>query len=153
MALSFSEQPPTYTLQERIEQLYNSLLMAHNFFHDLDQLYNLTQQFKNIIFEAVARNALSGSTQAKSPKFDLEKVRSLYPNVETYDYMERQRRLFEQVRFELMKNYEGQFVRFEDGHVLDVGSTRRELIRRAPLNKSPFGVFIEQVTSSPRRSL
>lgn len=52
-----------------------------------------------------------------------------------------------------MQQYKGQFVRFEDGKVLDVGLTRRELIRRAPLNESPYGVFIEQVTSVPKQPL
>lgn len=78
------------------------------------------------------------------------KIRSLYPDLDTYEYMERQSDLFDQSLPQLSKEYPGKYVVFEDGNVLDSDNSEDSLLERisdfTQINKFGLnGLFIERV--------
>jgi hypothetical protein len=46
------------------------------------------------------------------------------------EYFEKQHALYEEAKHSLLAQYRGQFIAFEDGHVLDFDPNERELARR-----------------------
>jgi hypothetical protein len=62
-------------------------------------------------------------------------------------YIEKQAELFDACKRELLENYEGSYILFEDGHVLDIGESRSELAMRAYEKYGMKPLFIERVMS------
>lgn len=64
-------------------------------------------------------------------------------------YIERQAQMFEACKEKLVEEYEGNYVLFEDGTILDSGKTRVELAMRAYQKYGMRPLFIEKVVSEP----
>lgn len=65
------------------------------------------------------------------------------------EYIEKQARLFEASKEDLLRNYKGKYILFEDGTVLDFGDSRREVAMRAYRKNGMRTLFIEQVLPEP----
>ncbi|MGG6262794.1 hypothetical protein ACQ4M3_20490 [Leptolyngbya sp. AN03gr2] len=120
-------------------------MQRHNFFWDNDRRNRLFDEFTHVIFAAIARTTSFEVTGTSRLGMGEEQLKALYPNVEAYEYMEHQGRLFDQMRSRLMETYANLFVHFEDGKVLDSALERRSLLERIPMANYPHGVFIEQL--------
>jgi hypothetical protein len=73
---------------------------------------------------------------------------------DTIAYMERQAQLFDQQRPELLQQYPGLFVWFEEGQVLDSDDHEADLVARVYHHIGLKPIFIEQVlTSTPQPSV
>jgi hypothetical protein len=81
-------------------------------------------------------------------KLEKEKLLSLYPNRQTYIYMERQGKIFDDMLPTLAKHYAGKYVHFEDGKVLDYDDNKSRLVTRVLEKDSSKQTFIEKVPSS-----
>lgn len=74
-----------------------------------------------------------------------EIAKSLYPDLETYQFIQLQAQLFNQMLPELMTNYKGQYVYFENGKVLASDTDEEKLL---DFVEEKFGLkpmFIEKV--------
>lgn len=78
-----------------------------------------------------------------------QKRLSLYPDEETYIYMEEQGRMFDDVLPNLIDEYGGKYVYFENGKILDSDEDVNELTRRVCLSALDKQIFIERVPSKP----
>jgi hypothetical protein len=70
---------------------------------------------------------------------------SAYPDSETLDYIEHQAQQFDQMRPELLKQYQGQYIWFENGNVLDVDLDQTALVMRIYSENEPRPMLIKQV--------
>jgi hypothetical protein len=87
---------------------------------------------------------------APDTKHQTESVRSLYPDEQSYDYIRRQGELFDQSLPELISQYAGEYVLFEDGKVIDSDVDEDKLADRILesdffLNKKLKAIFVEKV--------
>lgn len=73
-------------------------------------------------------------------------IRELYPDEESYKYMETQGQLFDVSLPKLSQKYKGMYVHFEDGKVLDYDEDEEVLIDRVLENNNYQDVFIEKVS-------
>jgi hypothetical protein len=96
-----------------------------------DRLYNLSDSSKK-------NETKLGETLRE---FDVRNQRSVNDN-----YLNRQAELFQNAKHELLKDYEGKYVLFEDDVVLDSGSTRAEVAARAYADGGMRVLFIEKVS-------
>ncbi len=67
------------------------------------------------------------------------------PDPEILNYMERQAELFRQMKDELLKQYEGLYLLFEDGQVLDIDQDESALFLRNYSERKP--IFIKKVVT------
>lgn len=72
-------------------------------------------------------------------------IRELYPDEESYQYMETQGKLFDLALSELSRKYQGMYVHFENGQVLDYDEDEEVLIDRVLENNNYQDVFIKRV--------
>ncbi|MGD1852757.1 MAG: DUF5678 domain-containing protein [Leptolyngbyaceae cyanobacterium] len=63
--------------------------------------------------------------------------------------IEKQNKIFQAKKKFLSAKYEGKYVLFENGKVLDSGETRAEVAMRAYKSVGMRPLFIEKVTSTP----
>lgn len=73
-------------------------------------------------------------------------IKNLYPDDESYIYMETQGLLFDQALSELRKKYKNMYVHFENGQVLDYDENEDILIDRVLENNNYQDVFIEKLS-------
>ncbi|GEM_PF-1727130 len=84
---------------------------------------------------------------------NLDKL-SAYPEPNFVEYMEHQSQLFEKKRKELLNQYEGMYVIFEDGQVLDADKDEAALVKRAYSETGPRHLFIKKVlTEDPKLTI
>ena len=74
-----------------------------------------------------------------------EIAKSLYPDLETYRFMQLQTQLFNQMLPELMTNYQGQYVYFENGQVLASDTDEERLLDFIEEKYGLKPMFIEKV--------
>jgi hypothetical protein len=72
---------------------------------------------------------------------------NVYPDPEVLEYMEHQVQLFDQMRPELLKHYQDQYIWFEDGKVLDTDQDQAALAIRAYSQKGLRPLLIKKVSS------
>jgi hypothetical protein len=68
-----------------------------------------------------------------------------YPDPEVLEYIEYQANLFDQQRSELLKQYQNQYVWFEDGEVLDTDQDQSALVNRVYSKIGPRPLLIKKV--------
>jgi hypothetical protein len=68
-----------------------------------------------------------------------------YPDPEVLEYIEYQAQLFDQKRSDLLKQYDGKFVWFENGEVLDADQDQAALVIRAYSKIGPRPLLIKKV--------
>ncbi|MGK7928316.1 MAG: DUF5678 domain-containing protein [Spirulina sp.] len=81
--------------------------------------------------------------QQETKKFETKL--SLYGDIETYKYMEKQGEIFDRMLPELLEKYQGMYVYFEDGKVLEADFDEEKLIDLAEQKYGCKSMFIEQV--------
>lgn len=91
------------------------------------------------------------------PNFSPSKVSPMRVEEDVYtcdeekDYIERQASLFDEMKEELLNQYEGKYVLFEDNQVLDVGEDPVTLAMCAYRKDGMRPLFIEKVSAKPER--
>ena len=78
-------------------------------------------------------------------KVQKESAKSLYPDSETYHYIQKQAADFEQVLPELLREYAGYYVYFEDGRVLEADTDEERLLDLVEEKYGLKPMFIEKV--------
>ncbi|MGI0479625.1 DUF5678 domain-containing protein [Geminocystis sp. CENA526] len=76
---------------------------------------------------------------------DTEIAKSLYPDLQTYHFIQKQAQLFEEKLPELMKNYQGKYVYFENGEVLAFDNDEEKLLDFVEEKYGVKSMFIEKV--------
>ena len=74
-----------------------------------------------------------------------EKEIELYPNKETYDYINKQKMLFNQLSKDELAEYKGQFVCFEDGQIISSGTDKKNVIQKAIERLGYKSLFVKKV--------
>jgi hypothetical protein len=72
-------------------------------------------------------------------------TRPSYPDPQILDYIEHQAQQFDRMRPELLKKYQGQYIWFENGKVLDVDTDQTALVTRIYSENKPRPMLIKQV--------
>ena len=68
-----------------------------------------------------------------------------YPDLETRNYIQRQTKLYEQQKQELIKKYADMYIIFEDGKVVDSDKDEAALVLRAYAKTEPKHLFVKKV--------
>jgi uncharacterized protein (DUF3084 family) len=102
---------------------------------------NLTQKILELLFQAAQQAELVSEAEAKA----LLQPSDLEPNPEILAYMEQQAILYDEQREHLLQTHLGQYVRFENGQILDADQDLETLILRTYAATGPRDVFIRQV--------
>ena len=76
---------------------------------------------------------------------DKQEIIDLYPNPETFDFIKKQEIDFDRINKELLKKYQGKFVYFENGQILDSDLNENRLIERVLEKVGYRSIFITQV--------
>lgn len=76
---------------------------------------------------------------------NLEIAKSLYPDKTTYEYIQHQGKLFDERRLSLLPDYEGYYVYFEDGQVLEADKDEEKLLDLVEEKYGLKPMFIEKV--------
>lgn len=76
---------------------------------------------------------------------ETEIAKSLYPDLETYYFIQKQAQLFEEKLPEMMENYQGKYVYFENGEVLAFDSDEERLLDFVEEKYGLKPMFIEKV--------
>jgi hypothetical protein len=90
-------------------------------------------------------------TTVESQNIPLAKSRenlSVDQEKQVKEYIDKQSRLFQKNKQDLIRIYDGKYILFEDGAVLDTGNSRAELAMRAYQKHGMKPLFIEKVTSA-----
>ena len=74
-----------------------------------------------------------------------------HPESQVLEYMEHQAELFEQMRSQLIEQFLGQYVLFENGQVLDFDQDYAALVVRAYGEGEPRPLFIKKVLKEEPR--
>jgi uncharacterized protein (DUF433 family) len=72
-------------------------------------------------------------------------AKSLYPDLETYNFIQQQAQLFQQMLPELIKSYQGKYVYFENGKVLASDPDEERLLDFVENQYGLKPMFIEKV--------
>lgn len=104
----------------------------------LDRAFNIASELPDTDQDAIATAVLNEIADRQSLKQIQE-----FSDVEVLDFMERQAALFGQMKGELLKEFEGLFILFENGQVLDADTDESALFLR---NYSDLkSIFIKKV--------
>jgi uncharacterized protein (DUF433 family) len=103
-----------------------------------------------LVFSALAyyydhQSEIERTLQLIEEKRQKEIAKSLYPDEETYHYIQKQGKLFEQMLPQLLSQYEGYYVYFEDGRVLEADTDEENLLDLVEEKYGLKPMFIEKV--------
>ncbi|MEM8718066.1 MAG: hypothetical protein AAGE84_01990 [Cyanobacteria bacterium P01_G01_bin.39] len=102
--------------------------------------------WQRLIFRALASATDTLSSNNASETTRESTIKELYPDQESYKYMETQGQLFDKSLPKLNQKYRDMYVHFEDGKVLDYDQDEDTLIDRVLENNNYQDVFIEKVS-------
>ncbi|MBP0017465.1 MAG: hypothetical protein J7647_07900 [Cyanobacteria bacterium SBLK] len=105
-----------------------------------DQIIDLVKQLSPEEQQAV----IEAIEEAKHRR-EVEVAIRLYGDIETYQYMEEQGKLFDSMLPELLEKYQGMYIYFENGKVLEADFDEEKLIDLAEQKYGYKPMFIEQV--------
>ncbi len=100
---------------------------------------------KQLIADLQEALNIVNKTGADIDSIDQQEKPAVYPAPEVVEYMEHQSQLFEEKRQELLTQYGGMYVIFEDGQVLDADKDEAALVKRAYAKTEPRHLFIKKV--------
>jgi len=107
-----------------------------------------------IISPTIAKQLITDLQEALNLATDKLDKPSAYPEPKVVEYMEHQSQLFEEKRKELLNQYAGMYVIFEDGQVLDADKDEAALVKRAYSETGPRHLFIKKVlTEDPKLTI
>ena len=75
----------------------------------------------------------------------LEKEQAIYPNIETRNYLQRQSKLYNQQKSQLLNKYSGMYIIFEEGKVIDADQDETALVMRAYKKMGVRDLFVKKV--------
>lgn len=104
---------------------------------------NLTQKASELLLQAAQNAEIVSPAEAEA---------AIQSSEHTHDsdvlaYMERQATLYEAQKDQLISTYQGQFVYFEEGKVIDADNDFEILILRIFADSGPRDIFIRQVSA------
>jgi hypothetical protein len=106
---------------------------------------NLAQKVLELLLQSASQAGLI--TAAEADAIPLEQSIELTPDQRILQDMDRQALLYEQQRRELLPRYNGQYIVFQDGVVLDADTDYASLIRRSYAESGPRPLFIRLVAA------
>jgi hypothetical protein len=106
---------------------------------------NLAQKLLELLLQSASQAGLI--TAAEAEAIPLEQSIELTPDQRILQDMDRQALLYEQQRSELVTRYQGQYIVFKDGVVLDADTDYASLIRRSYAESGPRPLFIRLVAA------
>jgi hypothetical protein len=106
---------------------------------------NLAQKLLELLLQSASQAGLI--TAAEANAIPLEQSIELTPDQRILQDMDKQALLYEQKRRELLTRYNGQYIVFQDGVVLDSDTDYASLIRRSYAESGPRPLFIRLVTA------
>jgi hypothetical protein len=107
---------------------------------------NLAQKLLELLLQSASQAGLI--TAAEADAIPLEQSIELTPDQRILQDMDKQALLYEQQRHELLTRYNGQYIVFQDGVVLDADTDYASLIRRSYAESGPRPLFIRLVTAA-----
>jgi hypothetical protein len=107
---------------------------------------NLAQKLLELLLQSASQAGLI--TAAEADAIPLEQSIELTPDQRTLQDMDKQALLYEQQRHELLTRYNGQYIVFQDGVVLDADTDYASLIRRSYAESGPRPLFIRLVAAA-----
>lgn len=117
-------QIPVYFLIEEYKDLHKSIDAVINKLNHLNPASILSA----IAYYYDHREAIDQIINQNQKIKETEIAKNLYPDLETYYFMQKQAELFEEKLPELIQNYEGKYVYFENGEVLAVDNDEEKLL-------------------------
>ena len=136
-------QIPVYLIIEEYQRLHQSVDAVINKLNHLNPAvilsalayyYDHPQDIDNIIHQ-------------NQKVTEAEIAKSLYPDVETYSFIQQQAQLFAEILPELIEHYDGQYVYFENGEVLASDINEERLLDFVEETYGLKPMFIEKVES------
>jgi hypothetical protein len=106
---------------------------------------NLAQKLLELLLQSASQAGLI--TAAEAEAIPLEQSIELTPDQRILQDMDKQALLYEQQRHELLTRYNGQYIVFQDGVVLDADTDYASLIRRSYAESGPRPLFIRLVAA------
>jgi hypothetical protein len=106
---------------------------------------NLAQKLLELLVQSASQAGLI--TAAEADAIPLEQSIELTPDQQILQDMDTQSLLYEQQRHELLTRYNGQYIVFQDGVVLDADTDYASLIRRSYAESGPRPLFIRLVAA------
>jgi hypothetical protein len=106
---------------------------------------NLAQKLLELLLQSASQAGLI--TAAEADAIPLEQSIELTPDQRILQDMDKQALLYEQQRHELLTRYNGQYIVFQDGVVLDADTDYASLIRRSYAESGPRPLFIRLVAA------
>jgi uncharacterized protein (DUF433 family) len=134
-------QIPLYFIIEEYQRLHQSVDAVITKLNHLNPALILTALAYYYDHQKEINDIISNQQKAT----ETEIAKSLYPDLETYKFIQLQAQLFKQMLPELIINYEGQYVYFENGQVLASDTDEERLL---DFVEGKFGLkpmFIEKV--------
>jgi hypothetical protein len=103
-----------------------------------------------LVFSALAyyydhQDEINQTLQFIEEKRQKEIAKSLYPDEETYQYIQKQGKLFEKMLPQLLSQYEGYYIYFEDGRVLEADTDEEKLFDLVEKKYGFKPIFVEKV--------
>jgi hypothetical protein len=107
---------------------------------------NLAQKLLELLLQSASQAGLI--TAAEADAIPLEQSIELTPDQRILQDMDTQSLLYEQQRHELLTRYNGQYIVFQDGVVLDADRDYASLIQRSYAESGPRPLFIRLVAAA-----
>jgi hypothetical protein len=107
---------------------------------------NLAQKLLELLLQSASQAGLI--TAAEADAIPREQSIELTPDQRILQDMDKQALLYEQQRRELLTRYNGQYIVFQDGVVLDADTDYASLIRRSYAESGPRPLFIRLVAAA-----
>jgi hypothetical protein len=117
----------------------------------LNEAFDLASKLPEVDRDAIATTILREiATRQSTDAIEIQEC----PDTETLAYMEYQSQLFTQKKYDLLSQYVGLYVLFEDGQVLDADKDESALVLRAYETRGLKPLFVKKVVPvEPRLSI
>ncbi len=117
----------------------------------LNEAFDIASRLPEVEQDAIATTILREiATRQSTDTIEIQEC----PDTETLAYMEHQSQLFTQKKDDLLRQYAGLYVLFEDGQVLDADKDESALVLRAYDIKGLKPLFVKKVVPvEPRLSI
>jgi uncharacterized protein (DUF433 family) len=125
----------------------------HRFNHSVDAVLSKWNHLNpSLIFSTLAyyydhKLEMDHYIESLAEKAEEKTAVNLYPDIEIYDYMQKQGQLFDQQLPKLLNRYEGYYIYFENGQVLEADKDEEKLLDLVEQKYGLKPMFIEKVAS------
>lgn len=121
-----------------------------NYQENIDYLYNQEDEKIYVVNNLVSMKRACNSTILLIEKYlkknrEEQQIIDLYPSQESFEYIRKQQYKFSQIDKNKLKEYQGQFIFFEDDKIKDADLNEETLVQRVMNNVGYRDIFITKV--------